>query len=99
MLTLDIRPGWKKGTKVKEYEKKGKKISIANENRFLLLFSIACLCFLVFFVVVKIKFEREGDQAPGIIPADIVFVLNEREHPRFKREGNNLIIVLTTVRR
>lgn len=31
-----------------------------------------------------------GDEEPGIIPADIVFVLDEKPHPRFRRDGDNL---------
>lgn len=38
-----------------------------------------------------ITFEKEGDEAPGVIPADIVFVIGEKEHDRFEREGNNLV--------
>lgn len=39
----------------------------------------------------KITFEREGDQAPGHIPSDLVFVIDEAPHPRFKREGDDLV--------
>eukprot|EP00742_Colponemidia_sp_Colp-10_P001028 GILJ01001114.1.p1 GENE.GILJ01001114.1~~GILJ01001114.1.p1 ORF type:complete len:201 (-),score=33.68 GILJ01001114.1:267-821(-) len=53
ILTIEVKPGWKKGTKV--------------------------------------TFEQEGDEAPGIIPADIIFVLDEKPHTRFKRENNDLI--------
>lgn len=38
----------------------------------------------------KIKFEKEGDQKPGRIAADIVFVVKEKPHSQFKRDGNNL---------
>ncbi len=38
-----------------------------------------------------VTFENEGDEAPGIIPADIQFVIGEKEHATFSREGNNLI--------
>jgi len=38
----------------------------------------------------KIRFEKEGDQAIGKIPADIVFVVQEKPHPFFTRDGNNL---------
>ena len=31
-----------------------------------------------------------GDQRPGVKPADIVFVVEEKAHARFKREGNDL---------
>ena len=53
ILTIDVKPGWKEGT--------------------------------------KITFEKEGDQLPGKMPADIVFVIRDKSHPLFKREGNNLI--------
>jgi DnaJ family protein A protein 2 len=35
----------------------------------------------------RITFTGEGDQAPGIIPGDVVIVIEEKEHPRFKRKG------------
>lgn len=38
-----------------------------------------------------ITFEGEGDEAPGIIPADIQFIIGERDNDRFVRDGNNLI--------
>jgi len=53
VLTINVKPGWKAGT--------------------------------------KITFPEEGDEEPGIIPADIVFILEEKPHPIFKREGNDLI--------
>ena len=53
ILTIDVKPGWKEGT--------------------------------------KIKFEREGDQMPGKIPADIVFLIKDKDHPHFKRDGADLI--------
>lgn len=53
LVTINVKPGWKKGT--------------------------------------KITFPNEGDEAPGIIPADIVFVIAEKPHQHYTREGNNLI--------
>ncbi|KAK3873421.1 hypothetical protein Pcinc_021554 [Petrolisthes cinctipes] len=53
ILTIDVKPGWKEGTKV--------------------------------------TFEREGDQLPGKIPADIVFVVRDKPHAHFKRDGANLV--------
>ena len=38
----------------------------------------------------KITFQREGDQAPNKIPADIVFIIRDKPHPMFKREGCDL---------
>uniref|UniRef100_A0A0K0F8L9 J domain-containing protein n=1 Tax=Strongyloides venezuelensis TaxID=75913 RepID=A0A0K0F8L9_STRVS len=55
VLTIDIKPGWKSGT--------------------------------------KITFPKEGDQYPGRIPADVVFVIRDKPHQYFKREGTDLIHV------
>ncbi|EPS60473.1 hypothetical protein M569_14330, partial [Genlisea aurea] len=52
ILTIDIRAGWKKGT--------------------------------------KITFPKRGNEEPGIIPADLVFVIDEKHHPVFSRDGNDL---------
>ncbi|TMS34571.1 hypothetical protein L596_002134 [Steinernema carpocapsae] len=38
----------------------------------------------------KITFPKEGDQRPGRIPADIVFVIKDKPHPKFKREGTDI---------
>lgn len=40
----------------------------------------------------KIIFNGEGDQEPGLAPGDIIIVLEEVEHPVFKRSGLDLII-------
>ena len=37
----------------------------------------------------KIVFRQESDQAPGIIPGDVVVALEQDAHPDFTREGNN----------
>lgn len=39
----------------------------------------------------KITFHKEGDQRPGHIPADIIFVLKQKPHTLYKREGCNII--------
>lgn len=49
VLTINIRPGWKAGTRV--------------------------------------TFQKEGDQSPNRIPADIVFIIKDKPDSRFKREG------------
>ncbi|MCD7468937.1 hypothetical protein HAX54_007493 [Datura stramonium] len=54
ILTIEIKPGWKKGTKV--------------------------------------TFPEKGNQEPGIIPADLVFVIEEKSHHVYAREGNDLIV-------
>uniref|UniRef100_A0A0D9WCA7 J domain-containing protein n=1 Tax=Leersia perrieri TaxID=77586 RepID=A0A0D9WCA7_9ORYZ len=53
ILTIDIKPGWKKGTKV--------------------------------------TFPEKGNEKPNIIPSDLVFIIEERSHPRFKRDKDDLI--------
>ncbi|XP_044761596.1 dnaJ homolog subfamily A member 1 [Coccinella septempunctata] len=42
----------------------------------------------------KIVFNGEGDQEPELEPGDIIIVLDEREHPVFKRSGSDLILRL-----
>ncbi|XP_071360135.1 dnaJ homolog subfamily B member 1b [Trachinotus anak] len=39
----------------------------------------------------KITFPKEGDETPRNIPADVVFVLKDKPHPVFKREGSDII--------
>lgn len=39
----------------------------------------------------KITFPKEGDETAENIPADVVFVLKDKGHPRFKRDGSNII--------
>jgi len=38
----------------------------------------------------KITFQREGDQIPGKIPADIIFIIRDKPHGTFKREGSDI---------
>ena len=38
----------------------------------------------------KITFPREGDQNPASIPADIVFIIKDKVHPVFRRDGSDL---------
>lgn len=39
----------------------------------------------------KITFACEGDEAIGVIPADIIFTLQTRPHDNFTRDGDDLI--------
>ncbi|EFJ16859.1 hypothetical protein SELMODRAFT_227606 [Selaginella moellendorffii] len=55
ILTIDVKPGWKKGT--------------------------------------RITFPEKGNEQPNVVPADLVFVIDERPHEVFKRDGNDLIVV------
>jgi DnaJ-class molecular chaperone len=38
----------------------------------------------------KITFPKEGDQIPGKVPADIVFIIRDKPHASFKREGSDV---------
>jgi len=38
----------------------------------------------------QIKFTGESDQAPGLVPGDVVIVVEEKPHPRFQRKGDDL---------
>ncbi|XP_029437428.1 dnaJ homolog subfamily B member 5 isoform X2 [Rhinatrema bivittatum] len=39
----------------------------------------------------KITFPKEGDATPENIPADVVFVLKDKQHAHFKRDGTNVV--------
>jgi DnaJ-class molecular chaperone len=52
ILQIDIKPGWKSGT--------------------------------------KITFPKEGDQTPNNVPADIVFIIKDKPHPTFSRDGQDI---------
>ncbi|XP_051893828.1 dnaJ homolog subfamily B member 5 [Pristis pectinata] len=41
----------------------------------------------------KITFPREGDETATNIPADIVFILKDKPHLHFKRDGSNVVYV------
>lgn len=42
----------------------------------------------------KITFPKEGDQSPGRVPADIVFIIKDKPHPKFKREAADIRYVV-----
>ncbi|CAD6240733.1 unnamed protein product [Miscanthus lutarioriparius] len=54
ILTIEVKPGWKKGT--------------------------------------KITFPDKGNEAPNMKPADIVFIIDEKPHDVFTRDGNDLVM-------
>ncbi|XP_061341531.1 uncharacterized protein LOC133287868 isoform X5 [Gastrolobium bilobum] len=54
ILTIEIKPGWKKGT--------------------------------------KITFPEKGNEQPNVIAADLVFVIDEKPHSVFTRDGNDLVV-------
>lgn len=39
----------------------------------------------------KITFPREGDETASNAPADITFVLRDKQHPQYKRDGANIV--------
>jgi len=38
-----------------------------------------------------INFRGESDQAPGVTPGDVIIVIEEKQHDRFKRQENDLV--------
>ncbi|KAK2656694.1 hypothetical protein Ddye_009746 [Dipteronia dyeriana] len=54
ILTIEVKPGWKKGT--------------------------------------KITFPEKGNEQRNVIPSDLVFIIDEKPHSVFKRDGNDLIV-------
>jgi len=40
----------------------------------------------------KITFSGEADEAPGQLPGDVIFVIQEKEHNTFKRKGADLLM-------
>ncbi len=45
----------------------------------------------------RVTFREEGNQAPGQVSSDLVFQVVQMEHPRFRREGNNLVYTHQTI--
>jgi len=39
----------------------------------------------------KIRFSGESDERPGIVPGDVIILIQEKEHDRFKRKGADLL--------
>ncbi|PHU19203.1 DnaJ protein -like protein 2 [Capsicum chinense] len=42
----------------------------------------------------KITFPGEADEAPDTVTGDIVFVLQQKEHSKFKRKGDDLFLII-----
>ncbi|KAH0909803.1 hypothetical protein HID58_033124 [Brassica napus] len=40
----------------------------------------------------KITFPEKGNHEPGVTPADLIFVIDEKPHSVYKRDGNDLIV-------
>merc|ERR1711892_426647 len=43
----------------------------------------------------KITFPKEGDEKPGYLAGDIIFVVQEKPHNEWRREGNDLVKTIT----
>lgn len=43
----------------------------------------------------KVVFKGESEQGLDFYPGDVILTLNQRPHPKFKREGNNLRMSMT----
>lgn len=43
----------------------------------------------------KVTFPGEADEAPDTVTGDIVFVLQQKEHPKFNRKGDDLFVERT----
>jgi len=39
----------------------------------------------------KITFNGEGDEREGYSAGDVIFVLKEKKHSQYRREGNDLV--------
>ncbi|XP_070828862.1 dnaJ homolog subfamily A member 4 [Chaetodon trifascialis] len=40
----------------------------------------------------RITFNGEGDQEPGLEPGDVIIVLDQKDHPVFQRQDDNLLM-------
>ena len=45
----------------------------------------------------KITFPKEGDQKPNTIPADIIFVIKDKQHEQFCRDADNNILITVKI--
>jgi len=52
LVTINVEPGWRKGT--------------------------------------EIKFEGKGNERPGALKEDIIFIISEKSHKLFRRDGDDL---------
>lgn len=39
----------------------------------------------------KVTFPKEGDETPTNVPADVVFVVKDKPHPKYRRDGSDII--------
>ncbi|XP_026886024.1 dnaJ homolog subfamily B member 5 [Electrophorus electricus] len=47
----------------------------------------------------KITFSGEGHQVPGHAPSDLAFVVKEKKHAHFRRDGSNIVYTATVTLR
>lgn len=40
----------------------------------------------------KITFHGEGDEEPGLEPGDVIIVLDQKDHPVYQRQDDNLVM-------
>jgi len=40
----------------------------------------------------KSHFQKKGNEQPNVVPADLVFVIDEKPHSVYKRDGNDLVV-------
>ncbi|CAN6704680.1 unnamed protein product [Malus baccata var. baccata] len=40
----------------------------------------------------KITFPEKGNQEQGVIPADLIFIVDEKPHTLYKKDSNNLVV-------
>merc|ERR1719219_894865 len=40
----------------------------------------------------KVVFSGEADEAPDMLPGNVIVVLQQKKHPTFEREGKHLIV-------
>ncbi|KAJ0442206.1 putative chaperone DnaJ, HSP40/DnaJ peptide-binding protein [Helianthus annuus] len=40
----------------------------------------------------NITFPEKGNEVPGVIPSDLIFIIDEKLHTVFKRVGNDLVV-------
>jgi DnaJ family protein B protein 4 len=62
----------------------------------LLCFCRKLKCDEIYEIVVKPGWRKgtgKGHQEPGSAPTDLIFVVDERPHAFFKREGNDLVLI------
>jgi DnaJ family protein B protein 4 len=85
ILEIAVKPGWKKGTKI-TFQEKGARP--AGRGRGGAQGGLGCRGGMPRpLTAAAWRAAAAGDEEPGVIPADIVFVLDEKPHAIFKWGG------------